>query len=447
MTLFKRIIGQRLLWKIILIFWLTTISTIFANIYITREIALADFKSEQFQSTSRDLANTAVEVYEQHGLIALKKWYRDVYRDKGLKVVLLNADGMKLGRKDNLDRHDSFFPNPRELKHHLLSLADLQIVSANNKHYTFSALPSPALRSKFNPDTLHFYRFLSSFIIIFIGSYCLARSIAKPLRVLQQASNQLADGDFSVRTAPTIGKRNDELGQLSKAFDQMAIKIEALIGNQKQLFRDISHEIRTPLTRQKLALELAKSSDEPLNYVAKIELQNELIEGMINSLLTLMKLEESTVSDKKVLDLNLLLTKVVSDADLNLRDKAIGIKTEFETLPTLYGSELLLNSAFENILLNAIRYSPKSGIIHITTQQSNSCLIVSISDEGPGIPAADIAHILEPFYRADQSRNQKTGGFGLGLAIAKRVFQQHAGEISLSNKQPHGLNVKVSFQL
>jgi two-component system sensor histidine kinase CpxA len=449
MSLFKFISQQRLLWKIICIFWLTTICTILANIYITKEIAFSEFKSEHFKEKIEVLAKEAVQLYEDEGLKALKKWYRHTYRREGLRVSLLDNQLKPIGQSPpSFKPHKNEtlpFPKPEGFNSTPLALTYYQITSAKGEVYTLHILPSPALRSKHNADELHLYRFLSSFIIIFIGSLSLYRSIAKPLKVLQLASVKLSEGDFSVRTQKSVGTRKDELGQLAQAFDQMAVKIEALLTNQKQLFRDISHEIRTPLTRQKLAIELAKNSANPIEYLEKIEHQNTHIDTLVNSLLTLMKLEETRLADFTIIDLNLLLNDVISEAELDSEAKGIDLVAELSNTGFIHGSGVLLTRAFENILMNAIKYSPESKRIKVTSKQERNKFIVTISDQGPGIPEHDLEHILKPFYRSDQSRNQHTGGYGLGLAITQKIIQQHHGSLLINNLKPTGLAVTITL--
>lgn len=450
MPLFKFMSQQRLLWKIISIFWLTTIFTILANIYITNEIAFSEFKSKSFKEKTESLAKEAVQLYEDEGLKTLKRWYKHTYRREGLKVSLLDKNLEPIGQRSHVFNQKKAetknHPNPKDFNLPP-PLADYQVISSTGEHYTLHVLPSPAFTVKHNTDRLYLYRFLSSFIIIFIGSLWLYRSIAKPLKVLQEASFKLSEGDFSVRTHVTVGTRKDELGQLAQAFDQMAIKVEALLTSQKQLFRDISHEIRTPLTRQKLAIELAKNSETPLEYLEKIEHQNTHIDTLVNSLLTLMKLEDTRLTDFTVFDLNILLNGVISEAELDAEAKEINLITEFSESSVVRGNSVLLTRAFENIVMNAIKYSPNLRQIKVTSKQDDNKLTVTVSDQGPGIPEHDLGLILKPFYRSDQSRNQRTGGYGLGLAITQKIIQQHHGKLIIRNLQPIGLEVTVILDL
>ncbi len=445
----KLLIKQRLLWKIITIFWLMTFLTILANIYITKEIAFSEFKSEHFKEKTNALGLEAVELYESEGLKALRKWYRQVYRKEGLRVSLLdeqlNAIGKRESVKEDSESEYKLFSSPSDLHKHLLNLADQEITSISGNTYLFRILPSPALRAKFNPDTLHLYRFLSSFLIIFLGSLWLYRSIATPLKILHEASSKLSVGDFSVRTKPAIGSRKDELGQLACAFDQMAIKIEALLTNQKQLFRDISHEIRTPLTRQKLALELAKDSPNPLEYLTQIERQNSHIDTLVNNLLTFMRLEDTPITEYETVDLNNMLDDLINEAELDAQSKKLDIKKQLEQNSLVQCNYILLLRAFENILMNAIKYSPDGSQILVKTWRTNGKVCASISDQGFGIPEEDLENILKPFYRADQSRNQQSGGYGLGLAITEKIIKQHHGSLIIKNLTPHGLEVTIEL--
>ncbi|KZY89063.1 hypothetical protein A3752_05535 [Oleiphilus sp. HI0081] len=445
----QSIFKHRLFWKIILIFWLTTFATILANIWITKEIVVNEFKVEQVKDKMRSLAPEAIEVYEQQGGKALKRWYRKLARREGIRVVLLHTDETPVipHRKpryhddDDDDEHHDHDDKP--YRTHLLNLADQQISSPNGQSYILRVMPSRYIQSRFNPESLHGYRLLASCIIILLGSLWIARSIAKPIRVLHQASLEISQGKLDIRVSQDVGKRKDELGQLATAFDQMADKVSDLISSQQQLFRDISHEIRTPLTRQKLAIELARSVDDPGKLLDKIEHQNQCIEELINQLLTLMQTDNQQLTQMESLPLSQLLGRITDDAELELKEKNLTLKTDLQSDALIKGDEPLLTRAFENLLTNAIKYSPNDANIELKLYEGSGNLHIEILDEGPGIPEEELKSILKPFYRADKSRNRGTGGFGLGLAISSQIIKKHNGVIELSNREVKGLRVVV----
>jgi len=448
-----------------MIFWLTTLCTILANIYITKEIVLTEYKTKSLIEKLSNLAKDAVETYESEGKKQLKQWYRKLYTKEGLRVVLLDENQLSIvtpprfrannNRVDNVDSsrekghfyedksdyrfklRNSFF-NPR-----LLRLADQHIVSRSGQSYILRALPSPYLRSKFSAESLHSYRLIVTFLIIFVGSWWLARSVAKPVNILRKASEQLADGDFKVRVKPEIGKRKDELGQLAQTFDHMASKVESLISSQQQLFRDISHEIRTPLTRQKIAIELARDATTPKHLLTKIEKQNQVIEDLIESLLTLMQLDDSQKMHIEALDIAEIINAIVDEAELNINANRLVVSYRTQGDLQVLGDVSLLTRALENLLVNAIKFSPEQTEIQIYSEQKDQNIIITIQDEGQGIPEKDLKNILNAFYRADKSRNKSTGGFGLGLAIANKIIQQHDGQLYLENSTPRGLKVTI----
>jgi two-component system sensor histidine kinase CpxA len=441
---------HRLFWKIILIFWLTTCATIIANILITREIAVNEFKQAQLKEKMLSLAKEASEVYEQQGSKALRQWYRSQAKREGIRVVLLNENGTPLIQprpKRQTDEHeddDLLKQLAPPLEAHLLKLADHPVTSTSGQQYILRMLPSRYLQTRFKPDALYGYRLIASFIIILLGSLWIARSIARPIRLLHQASLQMADGNLAIRVAGNVGTRKDELGQLARAFDQMADKVSNLLNTQQQLFRDISHEIRTPLTRQKLAIELARSSDTPDEYLARIEQQNQCIENLINQLLTLMQVDSIQIAHEPV-SLTAMLQSCLEAAELELQRKTISIETDWQSEAIINGDPALLTRAFENLLVNAIKYSPENTGISIRILEDEQGIKVEINDEGPGIPEAELEAILKPFYRADQSRNRSTGGFGLGLAISSQIISKHGGKLAFENNKMKGLKVTISF--
>lgn len=466
MTLYPPPFRHRLIIKIMVIFWLTTLATIFANIYITKEIVVTEYKTNQLRDKLRDLSKDAVFIYESEGKLALKRWYQNLSDEEELRVVLLDDQQRAIARlkrrkHDEHDEDDSHShrssskvpekkPDERKprrfgIDKHMLTFADQNIVSASGESYTLRVLPSPYLRSTFNPESLQLYRLSASFVIILLGSWWLARSVSKPVNTLRKASAEIAEGNFQVRVSHELGGRKDELGQLGQSFDHMASKIESLIGSQKQLFRDISHEIRTPLTRQKIAIELARDAENAEPMLVKIEQQNQVIEDLIENLLTLMQLEDNKVKAITALDLSDVINAVISDAELNLNAKHLMLEKDLAIHLPSKGDSRLLTRALENLLMNAIKFSPEHSTISVNGKLSGEQIVITVSDQGPGIPEQELSNIMDAFYRADKSRHNSTGGFGLGLAIADKIIKQHGGTLLLENKTSCGLNATITL--
>jgi len=281
-----------------------------------------------------------------------------------------------------------------------------------------------------------------------LGSLWLSRIVAQPVKRLTHASNLMAGGDLSARVSNLIGPRSDELGELSKAFDHMAEKVDALVTNQKQLLRDISHEIRTPLTRQQIAIELAKTEEDNHDLLDKIERQNHLLNNLIDGLLTFSRLsDDSTNLTFEPIDSSSLLENICKAAELEAQQKSIQLKLNIKALTEFQGNMLLVTRAIDNLLGNALKHSPENSCISVSNDVQEQHLIIKIEDQGAGIDETHLTHIFEPFYRADDSRNQATGGYGLGLAIVQQIMKQHRGRVEIKNNQVTGLSALLYFPL
>lgn len=444
LTLWKR---HRLIWRIMMIFWMTTILTIVANIVITREIADKEHQRRIFEEQMRSFAIDAIANYLDQGEPGLANWYSSVEQKDGLRFVLQDEEGLALAHKKRR------LKKPRYWRAHLFR--NLSIIGPDKKLYTLTLLRSPAARTYWqSPERLHWLRLSVSFVIIFLGSAWLARSLARPVKALHQASEKIAKGQFGTRLPDWLNRRQDELGQLAHTFNQMAAHIESLLAKQEQLFRDISHEIRTPLTRQKLAIELARDSENPSGYLDKLEQQNQNIEQLIEQLLNLSKLNQIEEISLSPVDLVPLLQTLKENAALEQQQKQLDVRLPSLKSCWVQGNPELISRACENILLNAIKYAPPASIIRMGLSETEGWRIVSISDQGPGMEEAELKKATEPFYRSDQSRSSDSGGFGLGLAIVDRIMIQHKGKLVLKQAQgsrdaddSNGLIVQLYFPM
>jgi signal transduction histidine kinase len=287
--------------------------------------------------------------------------------------------------------------------------------------------------------------------IIISGLICalLARFLTRPITRLRTAAQKIAAGDLKARAAngrPQL----DEVGQLVKDFDYMADRLEILIGAQQRLISDVSHELRSPLTRLKLALDLARS-DSPQGMspaLDRIEREAERLSTLIGMLLTLSRLEAGdTQPESTMVHLPDLLAEIAADAEIEAHSRHCTL--ELERMPECWieGNEDLLRSAFENVVRNAIRYTEPGTPVRISATADEREVRVVVQDHGPGVPESELDKVFKPFYRVDTSRERRTGGVGLGLAIAERAIRLHNGKITAGNLKQGGFQIQISLPL
>ena len=281
-------------------------------------------------------------------------------------------------------------------------------------------------------------------LIVMLGlCYLLARHLTAPLRGLEGAVERFGKGDF---TARVNSKRRDELGQLTRTFDQMAERLQSLLEKQNTLLRDISHELRSPLTRLGLAVELARSGSDKDQALDRIEKEADRVNELVEELLSLTRIENQQAApvltptrvDEMLEDLVDICAVEASAGNSRLVLKCDGPIT-------VDADEDLLRRAVENVIRNAVRYAPANTEIQVAAVPRNGDVHISIRDFGPGVPNEALPRIFEPFYRVDSARNRETGGAGLGLAIAQRAIAVNRGKISARNANP-GLEIEIDLQ-
>ena len=279
---------------------------------------------------------------------------------------------------------------------------------------------------------------------IAILCWLLAVNIASPLRSLAGAVDRFGRGELSLRVN---SKRRDEIGDLARSFDQMAQRIQTLLTAERQLLQDISHELRSPLARLSFAAELTKTADDRNAAAAKLRKDIDRLTSMVGALLQVTRLEGDPSSrNPEDVALSPLLQDLIDDC--RVEAEARGCRLVLEAAPALsvQGDRELLRRAIENILRNAIRYAPEGTAIETKLETAGNLALIAIRDYGPGVPEHLLSKIFTPFFRVDVSRDNATGGAGLGLAIAQRAVSVHHGRLQAKNVQP-GLRVTVELPL
>jgi two-component system sensor histidine kinase CpxA len=259
----------------------------------------------------------------------------------------------------------------------------------------------------------------------------------------------MAEGDLNVRVSPKLKGRRDELGRLASDLDTMSERVRNLLESKQQLLRDVSHELRSPLARLQLALSLARRGESGVErHHARIACEADRLEQLIARTLKLANLERP-MQGVESMPVNIagLLGNIVRDVGIEADAQGCRVDLQSQRSLLVSGDLELLRSAMENVIRNAVRYSPPGMEVGITAQCVGERAEVIITDRGPGVPDKDLELIFEPFYRVDAARNRAVGGDGLGLAIAARAIALHGGQIEARNIPSGGLAVHISLPL
>ncbi|MEO7714955.1 MAG: ATP-binding protein [Capsulimonas sp.] len=300
-------------------------------------------------------------------------------------------------------------------------------------------------------------RVLSVCAVAALICFWLARHVSRPIVQMRAAALRISEGHFSTRVGKSVGRRRDEIGDLGRDFDQMAGRLETLVAAQQRLLADISHELRSPLTRLNVALALARraSGDPAQPALDRIEREAERLNTLIGQLSMLSLMESGMIVRRRdSVALGDLVREVVDDADFEARSvhSTVRLDAPPDTSDafTLTGDAELLRSAIENVIRNAVRYTPENGQVSVTLTRSQTTppeAFIHVRDHGPGIPEPLLKEVFQPFYRVDPSRDRQSGGVGLGLAITEHAVHLHGGRVEAANASDGGLEVAISLPL
>lgn len=277
-------------------------------------------------------------------------------------------------------------------------------------------------------------------------SLLLTWSLVRPIEKLRQTVRALARGTLNARAGSSVSRRADEIGELGRDFDDMAGRLEDLVAAQQRLLSNVSHELRSPLTRLQVAMGIVRQkAPEGLDRALdRIERESDRLENMIAQILKLSRFEnEMHHVEWQTIDLQEVVAKVVEDARFEAEPRHISITLESNGPIKMTGDPQLLHSSVDNVVRNALRFSPEEGTLRVVLNASNNLATLQIIDQGPGVPDDKLARLFDPFYRLDQTNT----GAGLGLNIALQAVQMHEGRIYAENNAPNGLIVNIEIPL
>jgi len=389
-----------------------------------------------FERLGEQLALDSQGDYEQEGAVALARRLERLRRSGGVEFYFTDAAGRDLVGGE--DRSELKARATDRLGKHLTGPPAAAHPSADGSFWLLVRL-----RPEYAPARLLPY-FLWVLVLVVLLSLALAWHFAYPLRQLRRVIESFGRGEADARARP---QRRDEFGDLARAFDGMADRIETLLGAERRLLRDVSHELRSPLTRLGFAIELARSSPDPEAALARVRREADRLGALVDELLQLTRAEgDPAARSDDVVDLADVVREVADDAELEATGRGCAVRVEAADPAAVVGDRELLRRAVENVVRNAIRYSPAGGVVEVTLRVGGGRAAVEVRDRGPGVPAEALAELFKPFFRVDGHRGRDTGGTGLGLAIAERAVRLHGGDIRAENAGP-GLRVVLDVPL
>jgi two-component system OmpR family sensor kinase len=472
--------------RIFMLFWVAMAIIVGGSIAITFTIAAREYEAPEIQHRP-SVAIQASEVLGRGGIGALKSWLdenKNSIPDRDLYIIgpdgsdilgrRLSASAARrwefFNRDESINRDAAggppssagsgpgggsqsrpFGPPPGNFRP---SRAAPQIVAGDGSVFTvLSVQRRPSIFGALSLPPISLTILGIALVVSALTSWWLAQHLSAPIRRIQEGARALACESLEVsvsaglRVSAGLEERKDELAVLARDFDAMADKLRANRSAITQLLRDISHELRSPLARMRVALGLARQPPADLSrQLDRLEREIERLDSLISQVLKLARLHGTDAPfAREAFDLDEVIEEVVRDANFEGAAKNCKITLQGAANAAINGNRDLVRSAIENVLRNAVRYSPHDAPVSVAVTRDQGGWVILIRDRGPGVPAGDLERIFEPFYRVAESRDRDSGGEGIGLAITAQVMKAHGGSAKAANSQGGGFEVRLSL--
>jgi signal transduction histidine kinase len=379
---------------------------------------------------------SAQNAYEGNGKKALHEYMASLDSTFGGSHYLLNASGADLFSGDN---RSALLP-PAPASKSRIQIHRTWIIthrSLDGRYWFVAEGQIPRTR---------IWTFLPYYFIVLGATGILGWmawiGIVSPIRKIAAVIAVFGQGNLSLRIH---SRREDEVGQLGRSFNQMAERLERLIVSERRLLADISHELRSPLARLKFAVKLARTSEDSKAALDRIERDINRITSLVTEIIEMTSIEDDpAVQEMASVPLREIIDEVVRDCSLEADFHGCNIAVEGALIHQVTGNRELLRRAVENVLRNGIRYSPHGSTLSLSLSENNQKAMIEVRDYGPGVPTESLGRIFDPFFRVEEARVSTGGGSGLGLSIAKRAVQLHKGNIEAENASP-GLRIRIKI--
>jgi two-component system, OmpR family, sensor kinase len=372
---------------------------------------------------------------------------RRIERDLGFRVVTFDPEGKpKTGHGTTALLAESLRLAERK---GFAWLDDLRVLVAADpgSDFAFALVEFPA-GSVYKPGLLPLAVALTAAAIFALA---LARSIGRPIARLAATARSFAAGDLRARSGI---QRKDELGELARAFDDMADRVSSLVRSQKELLANISHELRTPLSRIHMAVDLAEqaSAEKARNMLLEVGDDLRELEHLVEDVLTMARLDLAEGRATEPLSLK-RREQALEEIIARARDRFLALHPERvlkvdgtdEHTRVNVDADLLVR-ALTNLLDNAAKYSDRSTHVSLAIEVGKAEVTLTVRDRGIGISADDLERVGTPFFRTHESRSYDTHGIGLGVSLARRIIEAHGGSFRLEGKLGAGTAAQIELQ-
>ncbi|WP_437881299.1 HAMP domain-containing sensor histidine kinase [Pseudomonas sp. LRF_L74] len=437
---------RSLFWRIFASFWLAI--ALVAGLSILLGHALnQDFWILKRHPALKDVPQQWVSIYEQQGADAAQT-YLERRKDRAhLDTQVLDSDGQPVIRGTFPPRAAAFEARQHDEKRLPWRRLTTEYTSptTGDTYLFIFRMPIPDLANWNRSGLFWPLSALSiALVVLTLLSVLLTLSITRPLGRLRSAVHDLGQTAYQQTSLAQLSSRRDELGVLASDFNRMGSRLQDLIASQRQLLRDVSHELRSPLARLRIALALAeRATDEEREHLwPRLVRECDRLEDLISEILALARLDADPGPTQEIA-LQPLIDKLLDDARLSAPQQRFTVNLDSQPLP-LQGWPDMLERALDNLVRNALRFNPPQQCIEISLVRQGQQARISVRDHGPGAPSEVLDKLGEPFYRAP---GQAAPGHGLGLAIAKRAAERHAGRLILANHPQGGFIATLELTL
>lgn len=446
--------------RIFAIFWLTLALVLMLVLMLpkldTRQITNLVNNERRQGTLIEQQVESELAVDPPNDLMWWRRLFRAIHKwaPPGQRLVLVTSEGRVIGAENsemhlirNFIGQSDDVKNPKKKRYGRLEMRGPFIVHDGADHYMLYILrPSSSYQSDF-VNLLFDKPLLLLLATMLVSSpllLWLAWSLAKPARRLKMAADEVACGNL--RQHPELESGPQEFTAAGASFNQMVAALERMRTTQQRLLSDISHELRTPLTRLQLGTALLRRRAGESKELERIETEAQRLDGMINDLLVMSRNQQNNALKSETLKANKLWGEMLDNAAFEAENIGKSLRVPYPpgSWP-LYGNASALESALENVVRNALRYSHHD--IEVSFSVDKNGLTVYVDDDGAGVSAEDRRQIFRPFYRADEARDRQTGGIGLGLAIVDTVVQQHHGRVVAEDSPLGGLRLMIWLPL